>query len=332
MKEENLQTYSPKTFFKASVVVVEKKLLAQRKQVYIENEAFDDANLYHHAILFRFYEADNTNNDNLLVEIDMEAPMNSIAPNLDSLKKPPSSIEEINEIFASSTHGAGCNVRSYSFDISDYAFVSRYTMGYYIKDISNEEFQSLLNFMCAYESMFGCIYSLANVIRRPDLTPDYKIDMHSFLSNVIVPYLHDNNCYSFVQRVLNQLLMSKDELVTYFMPRRNYVSQFVQSNTEIVKIDTSTQSGINMIFFYFKKLRYWGTKFSPPNSNLANLKRLEKMVLAQKMLNFQYTIFFQWNCHSKQIDYFQIRRPPSMFVSFVTYQIRYALEESELFM
>ena len=328
LKEMDIATpnnFRNKHFDKISMIIVEKKLFHDRKKTTLANEAFCDQNIYHHAIMFRLYtkKGDNLeNSDNLLAEINAEASINSIAPNIDSLDTQPESIDPLEKIILSTTHGAGCKLRVYSVNVLDYVFLSKYSLGYYISDISNNQFQDALNFIDTYEQVFGPIYVLTNVIAKPH-TQNNDIDKYSYMSNLKMPYIHDNNCYSFVGRIINEMNISQSQLVTCFLPQRNYVSQFLTKNSNIIKIDTSTEKGIRTIFQYYKKLRLFSKIKTNKKRNPNDIKKLHALVMGTRLLNFEYMVVFQWNALIQKLDFFQITQPIDPFVSFAPYQIEH---------
>lgn len=311
-----------KDYHKISMIIVEKELFRDSKKTTLTNEAFSDQNMYHHAIMFRMYTSQGENTSNMLAEINTEAAINSIAPNLDSLDAPPKSFDKLEEIILSETHGAGCKLNVYSVNVLDYAFLSRYSLGYYITDVSNTQFQHVLTFIDAYEQTFGSVYVLMNVITQPQTQND-KVDKHSYLSNLKMPYLHDSNCHSFVQRIINEINISSSEIATCFLPQRNYVSQFLTIDSNIIKIDTSTKKGIEAIFNYYKKLRSILKFGSKRKKSPDDIKKIKTLIRGTNLLNFQYMILFQWNPNLQKLDFFQIAEAFNLFVSFAPYQIEH---------
>lgn len=325
MEYISTEKFRLKNYDTISVVVVEKKLFSpQKKRIISSNEAFYDENLFHHGIMFRLYTSRNgevQNVDNFLVEIGMEATITSIAPNIDHLDDPPNTFQVIEDIIASEHLGGRCSLNKYVVNVRSFEFLSRYKTGYFIANVTNKQFQKTLSFIDNYESIYGPVYNVANVVLRPDSTDD-TFDMHSYLNNMRRPYIHDNNCYSLVSRILNQLDLSAHEVIACFLPDRNYVSHFVTSDDDIVRIDTSTEKGIRAVFLYYKKLRQL-LKLNKSKT----IPTIHSLLLRARLIDFDFIVCQQWNPHLQKIDFYQIKKTIDPFVGFAPYQIEFSSAE-----
>ena len=295
-------------------VIIQKELFKNERQVTIDGyNAFNNSNLFHQGLLFRFYR-DKKNIYSIIIEIETEVTDFSLAPMIDDITECPITIDPITERLLCETNGTIATMKCYVVNTKSTQFRNKYYTGFSLRGITFKEMCDVWDYIKNYEAMFGRLYVLLNVIKTPDRSQKGYV-FASYMRNMTAPYIHDNTCCSFVARVMSQFC-NYENIESGFLPYRNYISHFVNHSKQITKIDTSSIEGVRIIYNYFVKIRKL-LKLQITKSNGLS----PRLITLINMCRFEYIVVFQWNVHTQTVDYFKINTNMRPFLAFGPYII-----------